>query len=377
MLTSFISLNFFKLKPIGLISSQANRGPSVANSLLFTLFLSMSTVLYASNEIKQANLEGKLFTNQAYLENIEKSNQLNIHSIKNVFGFVFKNLPKEVTIYPTENYYYYSFYHNGIQVSGNIRLDALDRDVGIAHFAYFSTYNRWNEELINNYKQLTITDGLKIEKIKPLRYKLSYDDKSVFFNLNDLSHIKPAISKIRKDEQFIGPVYDESGIQLYLVYNKNIKQFHYILNDSSTVPDTFSPSRSNKEILIGNRTGFAFYRDAFKNRLILIGVYDGNSMVNNYFDGPFDQLPDNFIKGDSLKNAFIHQSPELKGKIDRFGNTDNGASRVLITPYIHYANEYQLNVFASCTQKAGEDKSAYYSCFNQDDPDYSRQKDPS
>ena len=125
----------------------------------------------------------------------------------------------------------------------------------------------------------------------------------------------------------------------------------------------------NKDIIIGTRTGFSFYKDIYKNRFILIGVYSGNSMVNNYYDGPFDQLPDNFIKGDALKNAFIDQSPELKGKIDRFGNTDHGTSRVLITPYIHYTYEQDLAVFSECTSKAGDNIDAYYTCFDKQESD--------
>lgn len=312
----------------------------------------------------------QLLTNQHYLETVERENHLDIRSPNEVFSFVFNRLPSEVTVYPTENYYYYSFYHNGIQISGNIRLDALDRDKGIAHFAYFSTYNRWNEELINHYKKLTAKDGLKFKKLGDLRYELTLADKSVIFNLNDLSTVSPPIGKIRKDEQYIGPVYDESGIQLYLVYNDKIKRFHYILNEQQSVPDTLTPSRSSKDILIGTRTGFAFFRDAHKDRLILIGVYDGNSMVNNYFDGPFDQLPDNFIQGNTLRDALIDETPELKGKIDRFGNTNGGASRVLITPYIHYAKEYELAVFTQCTADAGNDMQAYYACFKQEDQRY-------
>src|SRR5690606_33364850 len=121
------------------------------------------------------------------------------------------------------------------------RLDALDRDSGIVHFACFSTFNRWNDEIINHYKKFEKSDGVFLKKITPLKYVLSYRNKSVTFKLNDLSHVLPPISKIREDEQFIGPVYDESGIQLYLVYNKKIKKFHYILNNRENVPETFTP----------------------------------------------------------------------------------------------------------------------------------------
>lgn len=306
----------------------------------------------------------KLFTNQSYIETLQIDQPLDIHSVESIFNFVFDQLPENITVYPTENYYYYSFYHNGIQLSGNLRLDALDRDRGIVHFACFSTFNRWNEELVNHYKKFKPSDGVALKKLSPLRYAITYKNKTVTFTLNDLSHVKPPISKIREDEQYIGPVYDESGIQLYLVYNSRIKKFHYILNDRENVPETFTPSKFNQNIIIGTRTGFSFYRDDYHNRFILVGVYSGNSMVNNYFDGPFDQLPDNFIQGDVLRNAFIDQNPELAGKIDRYGNTDNGSSRVLITPYLHYTHEQELAVFSECAHQAGTDINAYYACFD-------------
>ncbi|MGQ3890163.1 hypothetical protein ACQUW5_14185 [Legionella sp. CNM-1927-20] len=316
----------------------------------------------------------KLLTNQNYIENIKLQDQLDLKAVSNVFSFVFNSLPDRVIVYPTENYYYFSFYHNGVEFSGNIRLDALDRDKGIVHFAYFSTFNRWTDELVNQYKPFTARDGVEVVKLGPLEYKISYGKKSVIFELNDLSKVRPPANKIRPDEEYIGPVYDESGIQFYLVYNSKIKRFHYVLNESETVPDTFTHSKENKGILIGTRTGFSFYRDDHQNRLILIGVYAGNSMVNNYFDGPFDQLPDNFIRGDHLREAFIDQNPELKGKIDRYGNTDNGSSRVVITPYIHYLYESQLYAYSDCTKKA-KDLNAYYTCFDNLEDENSKSED--
>ena len=58
--------------------------------------------------------------------------------------------------------------------------------------------------------------------------------------------------------------------------------------------------------------------------------------MNNYFDGPFDQLPDNFIEGDTLRNAILKVQPNLKGQIDRFGGTPDGEVRYMIGPYLLY-----------------------------------------
>ena len=58
--------------------------------------------------------------------------------------------------------------------------------------------------------------------------------------------------------------------------------------------------------------------------------------MNNYFDGPFDQLPDNFIEGETLRNAILEIDPKLKGKIDRFGGSPDGEIRYMIAPYKLY-----------------------------------------
>ena len=79
-----------------------------------------------------------------------------------------------------------------------------------------------------------------------------------------------------------------------------------------------------------------FYRDHRRDRKILIGVYEENVRVNNYFDGPFDQMPDNFIEGETLRNAILKVQPNLKGQIDRFGGTPDGEVRYLIGPYLIY-----------------------------------------
>ena len=96
-------------------------------------------------------------------------------------------------------------------------------------------------------------------------------------------------------------------------------------------------------------------------------MFNGNSLVNNYFDGPFDQLPDNFIKGDELKHALEAAFPSIEGQIDRFGNSEGGQSRILVTPYIHYDAQIELQIFADCADAAGDDQEAYYRCFSVDE----------
>src|SRR5262249_24036280 len=128
------------------------------------------------------------------------------------------------------------------------------------------------------------------------------------------------------------------------------------------VADEFLPSRRTDRILIGKRTRFAFYRDRRQERKILVGVYEGNYRLNTYFDGPFDQLPDNFIEGETLRQAILEISPGFKGKIDRFGSSPDGEVRFLIKPYASYKRESDLYGVDTCARTRVR-AASYYACF--------------
>jgi hypothetical protein len=204
---------------------------------------------------------------------------------------------------------------------------------------------------------------VKIEKLSDLDYRVSDEVKSVIFELNDLRGVKPPDNIIVQDERYIGPIFDESGIRFFLIYNNARKLFHYVLDETVPVDDDLEPASSTDRILIGRRTGFAYYRDHRAGRKILIGVFEANARVNNYFDGPFDQLPDNFIEGESLRSALLEIEPSLEGKIDRFGGTPGGGDRYMIAPYRHYRTEEELLYFHDCATWPDLREDVYPSCF--------------
>jgi hypothetical protein len=158
-------------------------------------------------------------------------------------------------------------------------------------------------------------------------------------------------------------VFDDSAIRFFLIYNRKLKIFHYVLDETIKVADQLVPAVSTDRILIGKRTGFAFYRDHHRDRKILIGVFEGNGRVNNYFDGPFDQLPDNFIEGDTLRRIILEVEPSLAGKIDRLGGSPDGTSRFLIAPYLYYRTEADLMVVHDCATSRKIPRAEYYACF--------------
>jgi hypothetical protein len=305
----------------------------------------------------------RLSTHESLVNDILATTELPLGDPRAMFAFVLKSFGDRVKVYPTENYYYFRFVHRGIGYSGNIRLAARDRDEGKVHFAYFENFRGWKSRPMITHTVLDRVDGVTSEKLAPFLYRVSYQGKTVDFQLNDLSGVAPPASTLGPNETFLGPIFDDSAIRFFLIYNRRIKSFLYLLDETASVPDELVPVQHRERILIGKRTGFAFYRDQFHERKILIGVFADNARDNNHLDGPFDQLPDNFIQGDMLRESILKVDPKLAGKIDRFGGFFNGSGRYLIAPYLHYRRERDLAVFDRCAMSKRTTPEHYYACF--------------
>jgi hypothetical protein len=310
----------------------------------------------------------KLYTNESYVEDVNNRAALPVGDVKAMFAWVLGELPARVKVYPTENYYYFYFYHQGSRYAGNIRLEAATRDDGKVNFAYYVDTNEWHlKEDNRQYAVFGKDDGVSVEKVERLLYRVSYGEKHVLFELNDLSGVKPPANALAASEKFLGPIMDESGVRFFLVFDEKLKIFHYILDETIPLADELFPAKRTPRILIGRRTGFAFYQDARLPRKIMIAAFEANVRVNNYFDGPFDQLPDNFLEGDALRRAILAASPELKDeKMDRFGGSPDGEERYLIAAYIPYRTEDELFPFDVCATSNKVAREEYYRCFATD-----------
>jgi hypothetical protein len=297
-----------------------------------------------------------------YVEELARTTTLTLDDPLAVFAFVLNSLPDRVKVYPTENYYYFSFIHNATPYAGNIRIERDEGDKVSLHFAYFETAAEWRTETPGKHVVFGASQGVTLEKLEPLIYRVSYGGKSVVFALNDLSQVRPPAGALAPGEKFIGPIFDDSGIRFFFVYNSKLKIFLYILDETVKVAEELFPYEGTDRILVGKRTGFAYYRDHKLDRKILIGVLDTNVRLNNYFDGPFDQLPDNFIEGETLREAILEMRPNLKGKIDRFGRAPDGEQRLSIVPYLQYFELRELDAFHKCARRKIQE-AVYYNCF--------------
>ncbi|MDP2619458.1 MAG: hypothetical protein Q8P46_04680 [Hyphomicrobiales bacterium] len=330
-------------------------------SLTRSLAVCAALLLSAGAAAAQSGTNG-VSLNQTYVEGVRTAPDFAIDDIASVFGHVFSELSDRVTVYPTENYFYFTFGYKGLVYAGNMRLDIKDRDEGVLHFAYFNQTQDWSTELVTQYRPLSIVDGVEVEKVEDLLYRVTFKGKSVLFALNDLRGVQPPPQMVGEGETYLGPVFDESGLQFFLMFHKQDGRFMFVLDETGPQSEELvAYSDGDPSILLGMRTGFAFYKDRYFDRKLLIAVYAGNVENNNYFDGPFDQLPDNFFKGDELKQAILALYPDLEDEIDRFGNFKEQEGRFLVNPYINYSFLNELDGYRRCGD-AGLTRPAYYRC---------------
>jgi len=329
----------------------------------------------AATALAQDRSQGRihLHTNETEIGEVLRDGGVSIDDPLAVFAAVLKNLPEQVRVYPTENYFYFRFTQNGAIYVGNIRLAAADRDQGKVNFSYNEQPTDWNAEPKNHHAVLGAEQGVTVEKAPPLTYRVTHAGRTVTFTLNDLSAVKPPPGAVRADETFLGPIFDESGIRFFLLFNSRLKLFHFVLDETTPVADRFVTPKGSEPVQIGKRTGFAFY--PLDGRKILVGVDARQSRLNTYFDGPFDQLPENFIDGEALRAAIVAVEPSAKGKIDRLGNYSDGSGRALIHPYLLYRQPGDLAVFVRCVASKAVAAADRPACFVIDD-DEAQRKSP-
>jgi len=341
------------------------RKPLAAFTLAAGLLSGAATLAAETPRAAPAEPGGTVSYNQKFVEGLYS--KLDLNDEMAVFGHVFAGLPDKVVVYPTENYFYWSFNANGRAVWGNFRLDAGDRDEGILHLGYFEydengkfqDYDGWE-------KTISAKDGVVVTKVARLTYTVAYKGKTVTFALNDIGMAPPKKARLRADEVFVGPVFDESGVKFHLVFNTAENHFLYLLNEEGAPAETYKAF--GKRVVIGRRTGFAYYLDAANERKVLVAINGWNARRNNYYDGPFDQLPDNYVDQTNIAKYLQLAYPYVKGKINKFGVLkDEKGNRVAVGAYFVYNDESELKFVDSCAKTHDVTAAKFYTCVAPDD----------
>ncbi len=276
------------------------------------------------------------------------SEAIDLSSPETLFSFVFAGLPDEVTGYPSENYYYFILYVGGMQVWGNIRLPAGQREDGLLSFGYFEflEFPVLGERGISGAKLFSEEDGVIVMEQDRFTYSVDFQDKRVLFHFLELDQSQPAALFLAPGERFVERTFDESGYQSYLVFNEIDDYFFWVLNEEEGQPDRFEAPAAN--LLIGKRSGFAFWVDE-RGRKILAGIRQLNIRRNDYYDGPFDQLADNYAAEVGISELIQRAFPSLEGQIDTYGYyIDRTPSvRVALSTYRQYVSTSDITQFVA------------------------------
>ncbi|MDB6134408.1 MAG: hypothetical protein JWM59_2651 [Verrucomicrobiales bacterium] len=268
-----------------------------------------------------------------------------------VFAWVFRHLPDEVTVYPTENYYYWRLTTGGREIRGNFRPASGEREKGILSFAY-TEWREFPDDLPENpdltrVRRFSAEDGVTVKCPDPLTCDVSSEGKTVRFHLHDLPQLPPASFPPALEEVFVERTWDESGLPFFLCFHRAAKCFFWVLNEEKPVAEVFTETAPG--IFMGRRTGFYFWRDAAcGNRKILAAVRGLSVRRNDYFDGPFDQLADNYAAQVPLRKYLAEAFPAIAGEIDLHGYFTSGpdkGNRVALTSHLMYDTAAQAMDF--------------------------------
>ena len=310
-----------------------------------------------------------VLTNHKFIDGLN-INSIHLGDDKAVFRYVFFSLEDEVFIYPSENYFYFRFPMQGKVIWGSMSLFATERDEGVIGFGYSEHNEDSNIQDVfdragggGSYSE---KDGVIVKKITDWRYQVMFEGKTVTFILNKLPFEQPKKAKLHNSETFVGPTMDESGLKFYVLFNEEVPHLYFVLNEDSSVPETFQSYTS--DIVIGERTRFAFYLDKELNRKILIGVKGENVLKNNWYDGPFDQMPDNHVKTGKIPKyqEYLEASyPGTAGRIDAYGNYINDpGTRIAVAPYLIYWSKEDLLFIDDC-EASTNTKAGFYNCITE------------
>ncbi len=129
----------------------------------------------SAQDVEGAAPQPRISLNQSYVRDVLlDASTVDLENLVSVFGFVFASLEDTVTVYPTENYFYFRFFHKGVEWAGNIRLDIIDRDKGAVHFAYFEATSAWAGDGVSSHRTLGPDDGVVLEKVDDLSYDQTF-----------------------------------------------------------------------------------------------------------------------------------------------------------------------------------------------------------
>ena len=293
--------------------------------------------------------------NENTIEELSLGSRAAACDYRQVLPQLLKQIGSNADIYPSENYYYFSFNRAGSLFSGSLRLSSDRRDKGQLDYICYESYRSWIEagSEIHVYKHLSSDDGVSIERLSAHTYRVSYGEAQTIFSLYQPDHISPG-SRLSPSETRVGRTLDESGSAFELIFNSKLNNFYFLLDqqllDSQiSVPDHLIRSAPNT--LISRRTGFVYYQSTNNKRYVLVAINQQESLLNSMFDGPSDHLPENSYSRLKFWDYVYQVYPGLVGKHTPGGTVNAQGDIFSLMPYRLYDQTSELDFIEACAHR--------------------------
>lgn len=300
----------------------------------YSMSLGERSLLYISNAFSVV---------QAYVG--ASTSSFSYDDSESVLRYVFERFPLVAVVLPTESYYYYSLTDQEGPVAGNIRL--TDIEDGVISFGYFRPENRKARSKGGLFE---IDKDLTTQKISKHVWLLSYKGISRLFILPSVSDSAPKNFFLRPQESYLTSMRDESGNFFHVIFKSSPPAFLYVLDQEHGKREDLRPL--GEGLYQGARSGFV-YKQFENERMVLAGVKLASVRENNYFDGPFDQVPARFEIRDEVYAAY----PYLKlSGVDEYGYLcSNRGTRTAISSYMTYESPFEVsNRVKKCEEKSDD-----------------------
>lgn len=263
-----------------------------------------------------------------------------------VFAHVFAGLPDVITVFPSENYYYFQFHAGGREFRGSLNFFASTVDEGAFGFVYeeVAAYEWPLYDRIEGRLALTSAGPARLARVGELEYDLSFRGRTVRVRFHRLDQLPPRRARLLDGETFVANTLDESGTAFHLIYSRSCASFVWLLNEEHQIQEPLVAFSAG--LLVGARTRFVYYDDGTGGRKVLVGVHADEERRNTWYDGPFDQLPDNDVKAGRVRLAeYLQRARASAGAAtDTYGIYLNDPElRVAITPYATYTRPSDLS----------------------------------
>ena len=332
--------------------------------LLVSVLIGSSRQAGNTTQLEPRNPRPAVSFNQDFIEGLYS--ELAVDDPDVVFGAIFAALNEEAVMYQSGGHYYFTMNANAKTLVGNLMIrdyDANEASVMLAYFSYDE--NGVYQDRAGIKKEFSSEDGVFVECLGSLAYSVTYSGKTVAFRFPDNSGETPAEGNLAEDEVLIAPIFDESALKFFLIFNRQEKHFMYTLNENGFTPEEFLPV--NDDVLLGRRTGYLFYSDDEHDRKILIGVNANSTRRNNWYDGPFDQVPGTQPHYDRIVEYVLEAYPQTEQYFEDYGGpTPEAGYGVSIRPYDHYYSIQQVAERIEECSDSSLSRAEFYKCITAD-----------